>query len=276
MAIITNVINYILSSSIEVLADMERHKTKSDRTGQLILKIVISQFLNTSIIYTILYLLKPLMPLGTYGMVNKINSLIVISGAINIVFQIVLPSYTISYFLNKRKYTEEKPINLFQIQLNNALEYSPFPYAQNYAFYIIYCYVVCWYGFLFPIGTLFLIGIFIIEYWVDKYNFFRRYSNPVAFGQDLVRLVTVAFQFSLFLFSAGFFFWQADISANTPSLYRILNIITLIIAVIWVIISIFVPKRIKDKIFGEDEISFERLTYVHYRNKGDFLKTYFR
>jgi len=106
MAVLTNIINYILSSSIEVLADMERHKTKSDRTGQLILKIVISQFLNTSIIYTILYLLKPLMPLETYGMVAKINSLIVVSGAINIIFQVVLPSYTISYFLNRRKYTE--------------------------------------------------------------------------------------------------------------------------------------------------------------------------
>lgn len=207
MAILTNVINYILSTSIEVLADMERHKTKSDRTGQLILKIVISQFLNTSIIYSILYLLKPMMPLGTYGMVNKINSLIVVSGAINIAFQIVLPSYTIPYFLNKRKYTDDKPVNMFQIQLNQTIENPPFPYAQNYSFYIIYCYVVCWYGFLFPIGTIFLIIIFIIEFWVDKYNLFRRYSNPVAFGQDLVRLVTTAFQFSLFLFALGYFLW---------------------------------------------------------------------
>jgi len=80
----------------------------------------------------------------------------------------------------------------------------------------------------------------------------------------------------LFLFAGGYFFWQADIATTTPSIYRILNIITLAIALIWAIISIFVSKRIKDKIFGEDDISFERLTYVHYRNRGDFTKTYFR
>ena len=192
MSILTNVINYILSYSIELLADMEKHKTKSDRTGQLILKIVITQTINTSIIYSILFLMKPVAPLSTYGIVNKINSLIVISGLISVVLTI-FPISMITDCLNRRKYTADKQINLFQIQLNKIIEHPPFSFSAGYSFYIIYVYVVCWYGFMLPLGTPILIFIFSVQYWVDKYNVFRRYSNPVAFGQDLVRLVIKSF-----------------------------------------------------------------------------------
>jgi hypothetical protein len=60
MAVLTTLINYVISYAVQILADMEQHKTKSDRMWQLILKIVITQFLNTSIIYSILYLIKPI------------------------------------------------------------------------------------------------------------------------------------------------------------------------------------------------------------------------
>ena len=207
MSILVNIINYVLSYSIEILADMERHKTKSDRTGQLIIKIVITQTINTSIIYSVLYLMKPIAPLSTYGIVAKIKSLIVISGIISVLWTVFQPFMTLANFLNKRKYTDDKPINLFQIQLNQILEHPPFSFSAGYSFYIIYFYVTCWYGFMLPIGSAILVVIFILQYWVDKYNVFRRFSNPVAFGQDLVRLVIRSFEFSLFVFALGFYIW---------------------------------------------------------------------
>ena len=276
MSVLTNVINYILSYSIEKLADMERHKTKSDRTGQLVIKIVITQTINTSIIYSILYLMKPINPLSTYGLVNKIKSLVIISGLISVIWQMVLPTTTIANFLNARKYTSDKPINLFQIQLNQTLEHPAFSYSAGYSFYIIYTYVVCWYGFMFPLGTPILILIFIVQYWVDKYNLFRRFSNPVAFGQDLVRLINKSFEFSLFVFALGFYLWQSSVHFDTPAGIRVINIITLVIATIWSLFTVLAPPRVKSKIFGEEEVSFEHITYDHYRRTGAFLKTYFR
>lgn len=91
MAILTNIINFILGSSIEILSDMERHKTKSLRLTSLIIKMVISQFLNTAIIYSILFLMKPSNPLGTFGLVSKITSLVTISGLISVLMQIFIP-----------------------------------------------------------------------------------------------------------------------------------------------------------------------------------------
>jgi mannose/fructose/N-acetylgalactosamine-specific phosphotransferase system component IID len=59
-AVLTTLINYVISYAVQILADMEQHKTKSNRMWQLILKTIITQFLNTCIIYSILYLIKPI------------------------------------------------------------------------------------------------------------------------------------------------------------------------------------------------------------------------
>ncbi len=70
---------------------MEKHKTKSDRLSSLILKNVVTQTINTSIIYTILYLIEPSNPLGTFGLYKKVFSLVVVSGFISLAMQAFIP-----------------------------------------------------------------------------------------------------------------------------------------------------------------------------------------
>ena len=59
MIIVTNVVNWLLSEGLDVLTEMERHKSKTDRMSSLIIKNVIAKFLNTTVIYFILYLMNP-------------------------------------------------------------------------------------------------------------------------------------------------------------------------------------------------------------------------
>lgn len=42
-------------------------------------------------------------------------------------------------------------------------------------------FTVSFYGFLVPLATPIAIVVFFLEYWVDKYNLFRR-SSPIDFG----------------------------------------------------------------------------------------------
>ena len=51
-----------------------------------------------------------------------------------------------------------------------------------YSFYIVYTFVVSFYGYIAPLATPIMIAIFFVQYWVDKYNLFRRYSSPIDFG----------------------------------------------------------------------------------------------
>ena len=187
MAVITNVINFILSNSIELLSNVEQHQTKTQRLNSVIIKTICSQALNTSFIYYFLYLIFKNNPLGTHGLVNQVLNLVTVSGFISVIFQIFPPSLLIRQLTNKYKYSPDKPINLFQIQLNEALQKPEFNYAIMYSFYIVFTFVVSFYGFIVPSATVIMIGIFFLQYWVDKYNLLRRYSSPVDFGPDLIR-----------------------------------------------------------------------------------------
>ncbi len=104
MAILTNVINYILSYSTQLLSDIERHKTKTQRLNSLIIKTIASQTLNTLFIYYILYKINPGNPLSQNGLVSKIVDLVMVSGFISVVMQIFPPMLIFNDCLNRYKY----------------------------------------------------------------------------------------------------------------------------------------------------------------------------
>ena len=62
-----------------------------------------------------------------------------------------------------------------------------------YSNYIVFTFVVSFYGFIAPTATPVLIYIFCLQYWVDKYNLFRRYSCPVDFGAELIKKIFIMF-----------------------------------------------------------------------------------
>ena len=104
MAILTNIINFILSYSIQLLADMQKHKTKSERLNSLIIKIIVTQTINTSFIYFILYLIAPKNPLGKTGLVKNVFDLVLVSGFISVSLKIFPPSYLYTKLRNQYKY----------------------------------------------------------------------------------------------------------------------------------------------------------------------------
>lgn len=182
MALLTTIINYILTASNELLSTLEKHPTKSDRLSSLMRKNLVTQTLNTCFIYVILYILEPSNPLGTLGMVNKIISLVVVSGLVSLLVNLFIPKQRLVALYNSLKIKKDGPVNMFQVDLNKKMEYPEFEYPAMYAFYIVYSFVIAFYGFLTPLCTFFLIIIFYMHYWVDKYNLFRRFSSPVEFS----------------------------------------------------------------------------------------------
>ena len=188
-------------------------------------------------------------------------------------WRLIIP--TIVNCINSCKYTSGRSINLFQFQLNQALEYPAFSYSKGYCFYILFTYVACWYGFMLPLGTPIIIIVFIGQYWVNKFNLFRRSSKPAPFSQEIVQLVNKFFGLSLFVFALGFYLWQSSVHFDTPNGTRFINIVTLVLASLWSLWMIFAPANFRNKILGE-EISFQQYNYSHYKRQGYFVKTYLR
>lgn len=124
MATLMNVINFFLSYSIDILSTLERHTTKTNRLRSLLIKNIITQTINTCFIYYILHLIQPIdNPLTGFGLANKVISLVIISGFISVVMQIFIPYELFMSCLNSYRYSENKSINLFQFQLNQALQH---------------------------------------------------------------------------------------------------------------------------------------------------------
>lgn len=152
--------------------------------------------------------------------------------------------------MNNYKYKSDKPIKLFQIQLNQALQRSQFNYAVMYSFYIVFTFVVSFYGFIVPAATGIMLVIFFLQYWVDKYNLFRRYSSPVDFGADLIRRIFKMFEFNVLFFAAGYFFWSFTVHFDSPTEYRSICIFNVAIAFIYVALTLLLPPKIRRKILG--------------------------
>ena len=123
MSILTTLINYILSTATYILSDAERHKTRSDRLRHLIYKTIISLSINTVFLYTIVNLFRPSNPLSGLGIVTKVMYLLILSPIINIIWYIILPMSVIMNLLNRYRYNPDSKINIFQYQLDVALQY---------------------------------------------------------------------------------------------------------------------------------------------------------
>ena len=86
---------------MDLLSVLERHKTKTDRMKSLTIKVVVTQTINTCLIYGILYIIDRYNPLGSIGLVSKILNLVIVSGAINLLLCVFPPSTLMSWFSNK-------------------------------------------------------------------------------------------------------------------------------------------------------------------------------
>jgi hypothetical protein len=68
-----------------------------------------------------------------------------------------------------------------------------FAFAEQYTFYLVQILLVSFYAVMVPAGVGLLALIFIGQYWIDKYNLFRKFSCPLDFDFFLTRLAFKVF-----------------------------------------------------------------------------------
>ena len=82
-------INYILYIIIIELTNYESHKTRTSHLLSLIIKLLVSQFANTALIYYIISRIMQEHFLSSAGLVIQVTSLIAVSGVIQIVMNFI-------------------------------------------------------------------------------------------------------------------------------------------------------------------------------------------
>lgn len=124
MIILTNLVNILLEVIIKKITDLERHKSKTDKIEAMINRFVVSKFLNTCVIYFILYMVnKDVDILSQNGLTNKIIKLVSIGAAIDILLNITLPTRSIKLLYYSFLYRNVSYANTTQSVLNEELSY---------------------------------------------------------------------------------------------------------------------------------------------------------
>ena len=126
-----------------------------------------------------------------------------------------------------------------------------FKMADGYSYFVIFTFLVSFYGFLVPLGSLLLMLIFSLRYCVDKWNLFKNCSEPAPFSLVHFRLIIKAFEFNVLLTSIGYLYWQPSVHFGIPTSHVFINLANVIFSVIFVMISLFLPSELAEKMFWE-------------------------
>lgn len=102
------------------------------------------------------------------------------------------------------------------------------------------------YGFIVPITTPIVIIAFAFQFWIDKYNLFRRSSSPVDMGFILTELIWGSFEMVLLLFVLGNIIWGSYFHVKNSTLSIIYNYSSLGLTVVYYMFVFIWPKKLEN------------------------------
>jgi len=147
----------------------------------MIVKTVISQFINTAFIFYLIQVYNKRPYLSSAGLVIQVSTLIIVHGCISIFSNALDFPYWFRKFMLWYKYgylrysrsNKNKEVPTYQIRLNKDYEYPIFDIAGRYSYYLLQVYTCMFYSYLVPVGVLAVSIIFIIHFWIDKIRLFK-------------------------------------------------------------------------------------------------------
>lgn len=126
---------------------------------------------------------------------------------------------------------------------------AEFAFSDRYTYYIVNVYIVSFFSYITPYTTIILVPIFIVQYWIDKYNLFQRFSCPTDFDFRLSRTTLKIFEISVLIFALGNYIFSFKIhTTKEETEYHIINLISLLLAVAYSLAIFFLPKKWFEKI----------------------------
>jgi len=253
-SIMIGLLNMILSAFIQFLSRLEKHKTESDLQYSMAEKTIISQTLNTVVIYSIVYLIYPLNPLSAYGIANTIGNLVMVIGIGNIVSSLILPSHWFWEFVRYLCLLGSDTTDMFQIEYNRLLELPAFTYNNAYSFYIIYTFVISFYGYIAPWTTSILLPVFFLQYWLDKFNLFKRYSYNIDIGYSYSQLMISIFELSMLAFAVSHFLWDQQIHFTENLVHKLANIASIAVVVLYLLNRKRVIKIVEKRLLNRKKV----------------------
>lgn len=130
--------------------------------------------------------------------------------------------------------------------------------AGRYSYYILQVFTCSFYSYLTPLAVLCLFPTLCAQYWIDKYNLFRRCSLKHEIDFELSRAILKIFECSLLLFAVGNLLFSLVLH---KAYLNKLNVASLVISALYCAFSLFAPRHLEQRLFGRYE-EIEKTAYT--------------
>ncbi len=147
----------------------------TNKLTSMVMKIFVSQFINTAFIFYLIQVFNHRPYLSSAGLVVQVSFMIVVSGFVSILSNAINFAYWFrviklwyNYGITTNKIQGFKEIPTYQVKLNKDYELPIFDIASRYSYYLLQVYTCMFYCYLVPVGVLAVAIIFMIQFWIDK------------------------------------------------------------------------------------------------------------
>ncbi|CAD8076135.1 unnamed protein product [Paramecium primaurelia] len=268
-SLIITIVDGLIYYFITLLANQERHVTKTQQDTSVAEKLSYVQFINSCLLVIIINVI------GTYYEYSKqdaklfnfavqqqggiVDDILYVSGA-NALLVPLSAYFNIFYIIKKFKQMRiEKNTHLNQIEANKLFEGPQVQFYDQYSYLCKTTWLTLFFAPLIPISILFgLIGL-ILYYWIQKYLLLRRNRKPPFQSSHLDREMLNLLDLSPLLLSTMQFL--IDYSFHSSQLCQTINVASLAVSGLELIIPSCRIHRIlyKDVYEEEEQVRYEEI-----------------
>ncbi|CAK83672.1 unnamed protein product (macronuclear) [Paramecium tetraurelia] len=277
IALVEGLIYYFIT----LLANQERHVTKTHQDTSIAQKLSYVQFVNSCLLLMIINIIGAYNPQLKYQP-NQLSNLAVqqqggiaddflyVSGTNAILIPLSL-YFNPLYLLKKiRQLRIEKNKDLDQYQANKLFEGPQVEFYDQYSYLCKTTWLTFFFAPLIPISILFgQVGL-VSYYWIEKYLLLRRNSKPPFQSSHLDSEMLYLIDLSPILF-ATMQFW-VDFVFNSSKLCQSLNLASIVLAGLEIIVPTYRIHRMLFKDLNEEEDSV-RYEDVYLKLPTDYDRT---
>ena len=231
MSLFVSAVNGFLESTISNITAYEKHETKTNYQLSFMLKLLISQFITTAIMYYVISLIFPGNMWEQSGLIPQMSNLILVSTFLPIGMTILMSIYELIKEKCCPPYGKRPYVQIHQDRLNQQLQLPPFDLSSRYTHYIMQTFTISFFAYPMPFGTAVVVVAFILEFFIDKYRLFLRTSLNDDFNYEMTKVSSKLFMSSVWIYAIGNFIfsyaftriisWPCVVSLTAATLFMV-------------------------------------------------------
>ncbi|CAD8126002.1 unnamed protein product [Paramecium sonneborni] len=279
-SLIITIVDGLIYYFITLLANQERHVTKTSQDTSIAEKLSYVQFINSCLLLIIINVLgtyyqysqqdKQLLNFAVQQQGGIADDILYVSGT-NALLVPLSVYFNVFYFIKKLKQLRiEKYTDLNQMEANQLFEGPQVSFYDQYSYLCKTTWLTLFFAPITPISILFgLIGL-ILYYWIQKYLLFRRNRKPPFQSSHLDREMLSLLDLSPLLLSTMQFL--IDYSFHSSQLCQTINVASLAVSGLELIIPTCRIHRILYKDVYEEELQV-RYEDIYLKLSTDYDRT---